>query len=91
MSDIYGKLVQHKILHNNQRHVNQIENPVSDFSCERCFPKTSIGEGITGEFLKFWKILCKVETQIQYDKYTTKNIISSGKLLSEEGEEFKEQ
>ena len=62
MSDIYNEWLQHRTLHHTQKHELKSEDPISDFACRRCYPITGIDDDIINEFLKFWKILCKIET-----------------------------
>ena len=89
MADIYEYWLQHKTLHITQRHDLRIENPITDFSCKRCYPISIIQENVIVEFLKCWKILCKIETQIDRDNYTLKTVISLGEIIVSNDEEFK--
>jgi len=52
MADIYEYWLQHKTLHVTQRHELHIENPVTDFSCKRCYPISIIQENVIVEFFK---------------------------------------
>jgi hypothetical protein len=88
MSDIYNHWLNHKTLHNTQRHSIQVEDPVLDFACKRCYPVTIIRVDIIEEFLKFWEILCEIETQIHEDGYTSKTIISFGEIMDNDKDEF---
>ena len=44
MSDIYGEWLRHKTLHDTQRYSLRSEDPVIDFSCEKCYPISIIWE-----------------------------------------------
>ncbi|CAB4443554.1 unnamed protein product [Rhizophagus irregularis] len=81
MSDIYDHWLQHRILHNEQKHTSRVENPILDFACRKCYPIAIIQEDIIKEFLKFWEVLCGIETQIYEDSYTSKTIISFGEII----------
>ena len=89
MADIYEYWLQHKTLHVTQWHDLRIENPITDFSCKRCYPISIIQENVIVEFLKCWKILCEIETQIDRDNYTLKTVISLGEIIVSNDEEFK--
>ncbi|PKK57995.1 hypothetical protein RhiirC2_824185 [Rhizophagus irregularis] len=88
MSDIYDHWLQHRTLHNTQKHTSRVENPVLDFACRKCYPIAIIQEEIIKEFLKFWEILCGIETQIYEDSYTSKTIISFGEIIESNKDEI---
>ena len=52
MSDIYDHWLQHRILHDEQKHTSRMENPILDFACRKCYPIAIIQENIRKEFLK---------------------------------------
>ena len=81
-----GCNIRHYMLHKDNL---RIENSVTDFSCKRCYPISVIQENVIVEFLKCWKILCEIETQIDRDNYTLKTVISLGEIIVSNDEEFK--